>query len=109
MGLILQQKNSYLFYSGFSLMILEKRKLNLLIGFVICSNSCNCSTSHNLVYLYILDREDKDRIELGTLIRIWARGHIFDCYCFYFTVSVAPSSQQSFTLFPQSIVNRFFK
>ena len=39
----------------------EKTKLT---SFIICSNSCNCPTSHHLVYLYILDREDKDRIEL---------------------------------------------
>ena len=61
------KKNLYLFYSGFSHMILRKIKLNLLSGFVICSNSCNCSASHNLVYLYILDRVDKDRTELFIL------------------------------------------
>ena len=68
MGLIFTTKEIlYLFYSGFSHMILRKRKLNLLTSFVICSNSCNCSASHNLVYLCILDRKDKDRIELFVL------------------------------------------
>ena len=56
-----------LFYSGFSHMILRKRKLNLLTGFIICSNSCNCSASHNFIYLYILDREGKERTELFVL------------------------------------------
>ena len=56
-----------LFYSGFSHIILRKKKLNLLTSFIICSNSCNCSASHNFVYLYILDREDKDRTELFAL------------------------------------------
>ena len=57
----------YLFYSGFSHMILRKRKLNLLTGFIICSNSCNCSASHNFIYLYILDRVGKDRTQFFVL------------------------------------------
>ena len=66
MGPILP-KNLYLSYSGSSHMILQKKKLNLLTGFIICSDSFNWSASHNFIYLYILDREDKDRTELFVL------------------------------------------
>ena len=64
---IFTKKVSYLSYSGFSHMILQKKKLNLLTGFIVCSNSFNSSTSHNFIYLYILDREDKDKTELFVL------------------------------------------
>ena len=53
----------YIAIKLFSHIVLEKRKLNLPADSVVCSCSCSCSAS-TLFYLYILDREYKNRTEL---------------------------------------------